>query len=174
MGRIPRHHPTPSLHPQTPPRPHPVNDPVDNKIVDGYDEDFGWQLRGSLQTDPEIILLGTATTRFEALDDVRDPFFELFRIRPGNRRAPRRGPLARRRLRGSPPDRVADGRVVGAGTEGLVAGRWRSRTPRPTPSASLPRAAMLCESGYGPLLQKRCRPRSRCKLDRDDLGAVPG
>ena len=49
-------------------------------LCEDVDEDFGWQLRGSLQTDPEIILLGTATTRFEALDDVGDPFFELFRI----------------------------------------------------------------------------------------------
>lgn len=44
------------------------------------DEDFGWQLRETLQTEPQIILLGTATSRFDSLDDVREPFFELFRI----------------------------------------------------------------------------------------------
>lgn len=44
------------------------------------DEDFGWQLRESLQTDPEIMVLGTATSRFGALDDASAPFFELFRI----------------------------------------------------------------------------------------------
>ena len=44
------------------------------------DEDFGWQLRGSLQSDPEIVLLATATSRFEGLDDASKPFFELFRI----------------------------------------------------------------------------------------------
>ncbi len=49
-------------------------------LCEDVEDGFGWQLRGSLQTDAEIILLSTATTRFEALDDVRDPFFELFRI----------------------------------------------------------------------------------------------
>ena len=43
-------------------------------------EDFGWQLRETLQTEPQIILIGTATSRFDRLDDVREPFFELFRI----------------------------------------------------------------------------------------------
>ncbi|MCY4648203.1 MAG: AAA family ATPase [Gammaproteobacteria bacterium] len=49
-------------------------------LCEEVDEDFGWQLRESLQSDPEIMLLGTATSRFEALDDVSAPFFELFRI----------------------------------------------------------------------------------------------
>lgn len=49
-------------------------------LCEEVDEDFGWQLRQSLQSDPEIILLGTATSRFKALDDVGAPFFELFRI----------------------------------------------------------------------------------------------
>lgn len=44
------------------------------------DEDFGWNLRKTLQTEPQIILLATATSRFEALDDASEPFFELFRI----------------------------------------------------------------------------------------------
>lgn len=44
------------------------------------DEDFGWQLRETLQTEPQIILLGTATSRFERLDDVREPFFGFFRM----------------------------------------------------------------------------------------------
>lgn len=44
------------------------------------DGDFGWQLRAALQTVPRIILLSTATSRFERLDDVREPFFGLFRI----------------------------------------------------------------------------------------------
>ena len=42
--------------------------------------DFGWQLRSVLQTVPEIVLLASATTRFQALDDAREPFFELFRL----------------------------------------------------------------------------------------------
>ena len=42
--------------------------------------DFGWQLRQVLQSVPEIILLGSATSRFQALDDAEEPFFELFRL----------------------------------------------------------------------------------------------
>ena len=49
-------------------------------LCEDVDEDFGWQLRQSLQSDPEIILLGTATSRFAALVDAGEPFFELFRI----------------------------------------------------------------------------------------------
>jgi len=46
------------------------------------DEDFGWELRGTLQSEPRIILLATATRRFGELSDARQPFFELFRIVP--------------------------------------------------------------------------------------------
>ena len=49
-------------------------------LCNDVDEDFGWQLRETLQTEPQIILLGTATSRFERLDDVREPFFGLFRM----------------------------------------------------------------------------------------------
>ena len=49
-------------------------------LCDDVDEDFGWQLRESLQSHPEVILLGSATSRFEGLEDVGQPFFELFRI----------------------------------------------------------------------------------------------
>ena len=44
------------------------------------DSDFGWKLRGTLQTEPQIILVATATSRFKGLDDAKEPFFELFRI----------------------------------------------------------------------------------------------
>ena len=44
------------------------------------DSDFGWKLRGTLQTEPQIILVATATSRFNGLDDAKEPFFELFRI----------------------------------------------------------------------------------------------
>ena len=44
------------------------------------EEGFGWKLRGELQTEPRIMLLATATSRFDRLDDVNEPFFELFRI----------------------------------------------------------------------------------------------
>ena len=44
------------------------------------DQDFGWKLRGVLQSEPQIILLATATSRFAELDDAEHAFFELFRI----------------------------------------------------------------------------------------------
>ena len=43
-------------------------------------QDFGWQLREVLQTEPQIILLASATSRFRELDDVSEPFFEMLRI----------------------------------------------------------------------------------------------
>ena len=49
-------------------------------LSESVDEDFGWQLRQALQTEPQIMLLATATSRFAALDDVSQPFFETFRI----------------------------------------------------------------------------------------------
>ena len=44
------------------------------------DADFDWKLRKVLQSEPQIMLLATATSRFEGLDDAKQPFFELFRI----------------------------------------------------------------------------------------------
>ena len=44
------------------------------------DDDFGWSLRGVLQNEPRLMLLGSATTRFQELDDASEPFFELFRF----------------------------------------------------------------------------------------------
>ena len=44
------------------------------------DEPFGWKLRDVLQSESRIMLLATATSRFAGLDDVDQPFFELFRI----------------------------------------------------------------------------------------------
>ena len=49
-------------------------------LVDDVDDDFGWSLRESLQMEPKVILLATATSRFRALDDAREAFFELFYI----------------------------------------------------------------------------------------------
>ena len=43
-------------------------------------DDFGWQLRQTLQSEPRVMLLATATSRFKGLDDASQPFFELFRI----------------------------------------------------------------------------------------------
>ncbi len=49
-------------------------------LCNNVDDDFGWQLRAALQSEPQIMLLGSATSRFQALDDAEQPFFELFRI----------------------------------------------------------------------------------------------
>lgn len=48
-------------------------------LSDAVDEEFGWKLRGALQTEPQIVLVGTATSRFKGLVDAQQPFFELFR-----------------------------------------------------------------------------------------------
>ena len=48
-------------------------------LCENVDDDFGWKLRGTLQSEPQIVLLATATSRFEGLDDAQEPFFELFR-----------------------------------------------------------------------------------------------
>ena len=44
------------------------------------DDDFGWQLRKALQSESQVILLATATSRFKELDNAQHAFFELFRI----------------------------------------------------------------------------------------------
>ena len=44
------------------------------------DDEFGWGLRGVLQSVPQVILAASATSRFEGLEDPRAPFFELFRL----------------------------------------------------------------------------------------------
>ena len=48
-------------------------------LFDNVDERFGWSLRKTLQTEPNVIFVGTATTRMAALDDVQGPFYEFFR-----------------------------------------------------------------------------------------------
>ena len=44
------------------------------------DPDAGWQLRKTLQTEPRIILLGSATSRFAEIDDPEHALYDLFRI----------------------------------------------------------------------------------------------
>ena len=50
------------------------------ELCRNVDNDFGWQLRATLPSDPQVILLATATSRFGGLNDAEQPFFELFRI----------------------------------------------------------------------------------------------
>ena len=64
-------------------------DRLDRKLVlmvenlqmlrEDVDEGFGWGLREVLQAEPRIMLVASATSRFEGLDDAGQPFFELFR-----------------------------------------------------------------------------------------------
>ena len=42
--------------------------------------DTGWRLRQALQTDPRILLLASATSRFGQMDDRNEAFYDLFRV----------------------------------------------------------------------------------------------
>ena len=47
---------------------------------DMSDPDAGWQLRKTLQTEPRIILVGSATSRFEEIDSPEHALYDLFRV----------------------------------------------------------------------------------------------
>ena len=47
---------------------------------DMSDPDVGWQLRKTLQTEPRIILLGSATSRFDEIDNPEHALYDLFRV----------------------------------------------------------------------------------------------
>ena len=44
------------------------------------DDDAGWRLRKVLQTEPRIVLLASATSRFDQMDDPKEALYELFRM----------------------------------------------------------------------------------------------
>ena len=44
------------------------------------DGDAGWRLRKVLQTEPRVILLASATSRFNQMDDPKEALYELFRV----------------------------------------------------------------------------------------------
>ena len=44
------------------------------------DEDAGWRLRKTLQTEPRIVLLASATSRFDQMNDPKEALYELFRV----------------------------------------------------------------------------------------------
>ena len=48
-------------------------------LYENANGDFSRQLGGALQSESQIMLLATATSPFGGLDDVEQPFFELFR-----------------------------------------------------------------------------------------------
>ena len=43
------------------------------------DNDAGWRLRKALQTEPRIVLLASATSRFDQMNDPKEALYELFR-----------------------------------------------------------------------------------------------
>ncbi len=43
------------------------------------DRDAGWRLRQALQTEPRILLLASATSRFDEMDDPKRALYDLFR-----------------------------------------------------------------------------------------------
>ena len=47
---------------------------------DMADRDAGWRLRETLQTEPRIVLLGSATSRFGEIDDPKRALYDLFRV----------------------------------------------------------------------------------------------
>ncbi len=49
-------------------------------FADMGDPDAGWRLRKTLQTEPRIILLGSATSRFEEIDSPEHALYDLFRV----------------------------------------------------------------------------------------------
>ena len=44
------------------------------------DDDTGWQLRHTLQTESRVLLLASATSRFEEIDNPARPLYDLFRV----------------------------------------------------------------------------------------------
>ena len=44
------------------------------------DDDAGWRLRKTLQTESRIVLLASATSRFDQMDDPKKALYELFRV----------------------------------------------------------------------------------------------
>ena len=48
-------------------------------LAENSESELGWKLRAVLQSEPQIMLLASATSRFEGLDDAGQSFFEMFR-----------------------------------------------------------------------------------------------
>ena len=49
-------------------------------LADIGDPDAGWRLRHTLQTEPRIVLLGSATSRFDEIDHPDHALYDLFRV----------------------------------------------------------------------------------------------
>ena len=57
---------------------------LNSMFRDMSDRDAGWRLRKVLQTEPRIILLASATSRFAEIDHPDNAFYDLFRVRTLN------------------------------------------------------------------------------------------
>ena len=49
-------------------------------FADMDDRDAGWRLRHTLQTEPRIVLLGSATSRFDEIDHPDHALYDLFKV----------------------------------------------------------------------------------------------
>ena len=49
-------------------------------FADIADPEAGWRLRHTLQTEPRIVLLGSATSRFDEIDHPNHALYDLFRV----------------------------------------------------------------------------------------------
>ena len=54
---------------------------LDMMFRDMADADAGWRLRKVLQTEPRIVLLASATSRFDEIDDRKHALYDLFSVR---------------------------------------------------------------------------------------------
>ena len=54
---------------------------LDMMFRDMADADAGWRLRKVLQTEPRFVLLASATSRFDEIDDPKHALYDLFSVR---------------------------------------------------------------------------------------------
>ena len=58
----------------------PVVENLNMMFGDIVDPQTGWRLRQTLQTEPRILLLASATSRFQEIDDPKRALYDLFRV----------------------------------------------------------------------------------------------
>ena len=58
----------------------PIVENLNMMFRDIADKQAGWRLRQTLQTEPRILLLASATSRFQEIDDPKRALYDLFRV----------------------------------------------------------------------------------------------
>ena len=58
----------------------PIVENLNMMFRDIADKQAGWRLRHTLQTEPRVLLLASATSRFQEIDDPKRALFDLFRV----------------------------------------------------------------------------------------------